>query len=139
MALRTDYKDDVLNTALNTERQFSEVTNPNGTKSFRDVTEYTQVGDEFGAAMVNAQNAEINAKAPLASPVFTGNPTAPTPSVETADDTIATTAYVRAYSQQQLFSLYIDENGHLIYDRTDDLTTINFEIVNNKTLEVIVE
>lgn len=96
MALRTDYKNDVLNTAVNTERQFEEVTNPNGTKSYRDVTDYSQVGDNFDADLVNSQNAEINAKAPLTSPALTGTPTAPTQSQSTADDTIATTAYVKS-------------------------------------------
>ena len=40
--------------------------------------------------------AQINAKAPLISPVFTGNPTAPTPATSDNDTTIATTAMVRA-------------------------------------------
>lgn len=105
MALRTDYKNDELNTAVNTERQFEEVTNPNGTKSYRDVTDYSQVGDDFGADLVNSQNAEINAKAPLDSPAFTGTPTAPTQSQSTSDDTIATTAYVKS-----TFSNIIDPN-----------------------------
>ena len=96
MALRTDYKNDELNTAINTERQFEEVTNPNGTKSYRDVTDYSQVGDSFDADLVNAQNAEINAKAPLDSPAFTGTPTAPTQPQSTADDTIATTSFVKS-------------------------------------------
>ena len=96
MALRTDYKNDVLNTAINTERQFEEVTNPNGTKSYRDVTDYSQVGDNFDADLVNTQNAEINAKAPIESPNFTGNPTAPTKSQSVEDDSLATTAFVKA-------------------------------------------
>lgn len=105
MALRTDYKNDELNTAVNTERQFEEVTNPNGTKSYRDVTDYSQVGDNFDADLVNSQNAEINAKAPLDSPAFTGTPTAPTQSQSTADDTIATTSYVKS-----AFNNFIDPN-----------------------------
>ena len=96
MSLRTDYKNDELNTAINTERQFEEVTNPNGTKSYHDVTDYSQVGDSFDAGLVNAQNTEINAKAPIDSPAFTGNPTAPTQSQSTADDTLATTAFVNS-------------------------------------------
>lgn len=96
MALRTDYKNDVLNTAINAERQFEEVTNPNGTKSYRDVTDYSQVGDNFDADLVNTQNAEINAKAPIESPNFTGNPTAPTKAQSVEDDSLATTAFVKA-------------------------------------------
>ncbi|MDF2969670.1 MAG: hypothetical protein K0R61_120 [Microvirga sp.] len=38
---------------------------------------------------------EVNAKAPLASPTFTGNPTAPTPSFTDDDTSVATTAFVQ--------------------------------------------
>jgi len=40
--------------------------------------------------------AQINAKAQINSPAFTGNPTAPTPATSDNDTTIATTAMVRA-------------------------------------------
>ena len=96
MALRTDYKNDVLNTSVNEERRFEEVTNPDGSKSYRDVTEYSQIGDSFDADLVNTQNAEINAKAPIDSPAFTGNPTAPTKAQSIADDSLATTAFVKS-------------------------------------------
>lgn len=52
--LKTTYKDDVLNTTKNTKRKFNMITNSDGTVSFEDVTEYSQVGDSFGAADVNA-------------------------------------------------------------------------------------
>jgi len=48
------------------------------------------MGDVTGLA------AALNALAPLASPVFTGNPTAPTPAVGDNDTSIATTAFVTA-------------------------------------------
>lgn len=41
------------------------------------------------------QQAALNLKAPLASPVFTGNPTGPTPAVGDDDTSLATTAFVR--------------------------------------------
>lgn len=41
-------------------------------------------------------NTVLNLKAPLASPVFTGNPTAPTPATGDNDTSIATTAFVKA-------------------------------------------
>lgn len=40
--------------------------------------------------------AQLGLKAPLESPAFTGNPTAPTPAADDADTSIATTAFVRA-------------------------------------------
>lgn len=49
-----------------------------------------------------SQNAVFDAlelKAPLASPVFTGNPTAPTPTAGDNDTSIATTAFVQAASK----------------------------------------
>jgi hypothetical protein len=39
---------------------------------------------------------DLTAKAPLASPVFTGNPTAPTPAIADNDTSIATTAFIKA-------------------------------------------
>jgi hypothetical protein len=44
----------------------------------------------------------FNAKAPTASPTFTGNPTAPTPSSGDNDTSIATTAFVTGAVQQAL-------------------------------------
>lgn len=61
--LRTDYKDDVLDTSVNTQRKYQMITNEDGTVSFTDVTEYSQVGDTFGAVDVNAMNEAVNAKA----------------------------------------------------------------------------
>ena len=59
-ALRTDYKDDLLDTSVNTQRKYNMVTNADGTVSFVDATAYTQNGDSFGAADINAINDKIN-------------------------------------------------------------------------------
>lgn len=48
------------------------------------------------AAIKTEVEAEVNGLAPLASPVFTGNPTAPTPATADNDTSIATTAMVQA-------------------------------------------
>jgi len=45
---------------------------------------------------VDGLSAALALKAPLASPAFTGNPTAPTPAVADNDTSIATTAFVKA-------------------------------------------
>ena len=58
--LRTDYKDDILNTDVNTQRKYRIVENGDGTVSFEDVTEYKQVGDNFGAADINKTNLAID-------------------------------------------------------------------------------
>lgn len=44
--------------------------------------------------LVIGKTADLSDYAPLASPAFTGNPTAPTPSVGDSDTSIATTAFV---------------------------------------------
>lgn len=58
--LKTNYQDDVLNTSKNSKRKYNMITNPDGTVSFEDVTEYSQVGDSFGALQVNEIGAAIN-------------------------------------------------------------------------------
>lgn len=58
--LRTDYKDDVLNTSVNQKRKYTLVNNADETVSYVDATEYSQAGDNFGAADINASNAKIN-------------------------------------------------------------------------------
>jgi hypothetical protein len=58
----------------------------------------TTAGDTLGEleAMISTQNTAIAAKAPLASPTFTGDPKAPTPAANDNDTSIATTAFVTA-------------------------------------------
>ena len=67
---------------------------------------------EFVTSKTLNDSAQLASKAPLASPVFTGNPTAPTPAVNDNDTSIATTAFVQtALSntdsvQNRLFNYY---------------------------------
>lgn len=56
MALKADYKDDIFSGA----RKYMQVNNADNTKSFLDVTEYSQEGDYFGANEVNEMATEIN-------------------------------------------------------------------------------
>ena len=58
MALRTDYKDDV----FVGNRKYRMTQNGDGTVSFTDETEYSQVGDTWGASELNNQNDIINQK-----------------------------------------------------------------------------
>jgi len=57
MSLKTDYKDDIPKT---TQRKYEMINNDDGTVSLKDVTEYTQVGDTFGAGDINKTNKAIN-------------------------------------------------------------------------------
>ena len=58
--LKTNYKDDVLNTEVNERRKYQMIQNDDGTVSFVDVTDYSQVGDSFGALDINATNEKCN-------------------------------------------------------------------------------
>ena len=60
MSLYENYKDDILNTSVNEKRKYRMINNGDGTVSFEDVTSYTQVGDTFGAADVNAITIGVN-------------------------------------------------------------------------------
>ena len=58
--LKTDYKDDILDTSVNMSRKYRQVTNADGTISLEDVTVYLQEGDIFGASDINQTNEAIN-------------------------------------------------------------------------------
>ena len=58
--LKTNYVDDVLDATKNQLRKYKQIQNDDGTVSFVDVTEYTQVGTSFGAKDINDTNAAIN-------------------------------------------------------------------------------
>lgn len=56
MALKTDYKDDV----FSGDRKYQEKDNSDGTISLVDKTAYSQKGDTFSAADINAINKAVN-------------------------------------------------------------------------------
>lgn len=58
--LSTDYKDDILDTEINTKRRYRMTTNADGTVSFTDETSYAQTGTQYGAKDVNEERATIN-------------------------------------------------------------------------------
>ena len=58
--LPTNYKDDVLATSMGKKRRYNLIQNDDGTTSLEDATEYTQLGDNYGAAQLNATNQAVN-------------------------------------------------------------------------------
>lgn len=58
--LKTDYKNDELDTSTNEKRKYNMINNDDGTVSLEDVTTYTQTGDVFGAQDINATNEIVN-------------------------------------------------------------------------------
>lgn len=57
-------------------------------------TTYNDAAGTLTIASTSALTTDLAAKAPLASPALTGNPTAPTPTAGDSDTSIATTAFV---------------------------------------------
>lgn len=64
--LKTDYRDDVLDVSANAKRIFNLVDQDGkivvANVSIQDITKYTQEGDSFGAADINATNEAVNGK-----------------------------------------------------------------------------
>lgn len=60
MPLKTDYKNDVLDTSKNTKRKYQQTTNSDGTISLDDVTVYSQEGSLLGANDINAITTRLN-------------------------------------------------------------------------------
>ena len=60
MSLKTDYKDDVLSVDMAGKRRYQMTENTDGTVSLEDESTYTQEGDMFGAADINATNVQVN-------------------------------------------------------------------------------
>lgn len=58
--LKTDYKDDVLDTSVNERRKYQMIKNEDDTISLEDVTKYLQTGDNFGSKDVNKITKSLN-------------------------------------------------------------------------------
>ena len=58
-ALKVNYKNDVLNVETNTKRKYNIIENADGTISLEDVTDYSQVGDDFGGEDINNTNSHL--------------------------------------------------------------------------------
>ena len=105
MPLKTDYKNFIPSTTtkIHDIKQASDGNSfINADVILEDVTIYSQEGDAFGSADINATNAQVNAntdaialKAPLSSPEFTDIPKAPTAPTGTDTTQIASTEFVQ--------------------------------------------
>ena len=58
--LPTNFKDDVLTSQMVGKRRYNLIQNEDGTISLEDVTNYSQIGSNFGAAQMNATNLAVN-------------------------------------------------------------------------------
>ena len=104
MPLKTDYKNFIPSTTtkIHDIKQASDETVLYEDVILEDVTIYSQEGDAFGSADINATNAQVNAntdaialKAPLSNPEFTDIPKAPTAPTGTDTTQIASTEFVQ--------------------------------------------
>lgn len=58
--LPTNFVDDILASSMGGKRKFTITDNGDGTYSIEDVTEYTQIGSDFGASQMNQTNQAVN-------------------------------------------------------------------------------
>lgn len=58
--LPTNYTDDIMASSMAGKRRYNLIQNSDGTVSLEDVTNYTQVGSNFGAAQMNQTNTAVN-------------------------------------------------------------------------------
>lgn len=61
--LPVNFQDDILASSMSGKRRYNLIQNSDGTVSLEDVTDYTQVGSNFGAAQMNATNQAVNESA----------------------------------------------------------------------------
>ena len=61
LALKTDYKNDILDESMTSRRRYKIINNDDTTVSFVDQTVYTQKGDFLDADDLNLMNENINA------------------------------------------------------------------------------
>ena len=64
--LPVNFEDDILDPSMDGKRRYRLIENADGTYSLEDVTDYTQVGSNFGAAQINATNTGVNNSADIA-------------------------------------------------------------------------
>ena len=58
--LPVNFQDDIIDTSVTDKRRYNFIENSDGTKSLEDVTTYLQIGTDYGAEEINAQNQAIN-------------------------------------------------------------------------------
>lgn len=58
--LPVNFKDDILNSSMGGKRRYNLIQNSDGTVSLEDVTTYTRMGSDFGAAQMNQTNQAVN-------------------------------------------------------------------------------
>ena len=58
--LPTNFVDDILAPSMGGKRKYRIIDNGDDTYSFEDVTDYTQIGSDFGAGQINATNKAVN-------------------------------------------------------------------------------
>ena len=94
MSLKTDYKDAIPSSGAGTLRKYQQITNSDGTVSFQDVTEYSQIGDKGQASVFNGIGTAVNAHTSSASVHITPLACATTGTVHALTGLSATTGIV---------------------------------------------
>lgn len=68
-------------------------------------------GQDYHTAWIAPPGGDVSGLAPIDSPVFTGDPQAPTPPISDNDDSIATTNFVNKYVQTELSTVIRDQGS----------------------------
>ena len=84
-------------------------------------------------AIKSALDAALALKAPLASPVFSGTPTAPTPSTEDNSTNVATTAFVKAVAAGVASNAYTKADADAKFETIADANSLVKTITYNST------
>lgn len=132
--LKTDYKEDILETSQQGKRTFN-IVSKTGEILFEDVhiedvSKYTQVGDEYGQAIINAQNNAINEISKGSGLVF-----------DTYQDyldakargevAVGNTIYIKERNQSEITALQVGYNNSNVKLVLDSLKTTDDTLKNN--------
>ncbi|MDN2578959.1 hypothetical protein [Aquibium sp. ELW1220] len=92
-----------------------------GTAATSNTTAFAPAAHSHAVSDVTGLQAALDAKAPLASPIFTGTPAAPTPAADTNTTQVATTAFVvgQASASNPVMNGAVAIGGSLKFARAD--------------------
>lgn len=109
--LPINFKDDILNSSMGGKRRYNLIQNSDGTVSLEDVTSYTQVGSDFGAAQMNQTNKAVNESCDKANVI------------ETMDDIVANHASGMIAGAKAVAELNGKSEDTHTFSMTDEIDT----------------
>ena len=120
--LKTDYKDDIIDSTQNIRRKFRMITNDDGTFSFEDVTDYLQYGDSFGALDLNAITNAIMNECLKRTDVVDNTESTATDLPASANSVGEVKKLYKSLIYRKLVNVYADISANNVYIHTITLT-----------------